>query len=207
MERFSYAKLYHSGILGQRWGHRRFQYEDGSLTPAGRLRYGRYSNRGERFRDKLRDAATPNVVKNNDVDYRKIASKKQLSKMTDEEIVRAGERLDLEKTLVDKSVALNKSIGEKATPRYLDKLKEINLASKEVRDIVSNVADARQNLLRTVEPMLNYPSLIPKPDTTVTETKYTTKMDAEGKINRQWDVNSTQNTTDRDPVFWRRRNN
>ena len=30
----------HSGILGMRHGIRRFQYEDGSLTPAGRERYG-----------------------------------------------------------------------------------------------------------------------------------------------------------------------
>lgn len=33
-------ELYHHGILGQRWGHRRFQNEDGSLTPEGRERYG-----------------------------------------------------------------------------------------------------------------------------------------------------------------------
>lgn len=33
-------ELYHHGILGQRWGHRRFQNEDGSWTAAGRERYG-----------------------------------------------------------------------------------------------------------------------------------------------------------------------
>ena len=33
-------ELYHHGILGQRWGRRRFQNEDGSLTPEGRERYG-----------------------------------------------------------------------------------------------------------------------------------------------------------------------
>ena len=30
----------HSGILGQKWGIRRFQYKDGSYTPEGRERYG-----------------------------------------------------------------------------------------------------------------------------------------------------------------------
>lgn len=32
-------ELYHHGIKGQKWYVRRFQYEDGSLTPAGEKRY------------------------------------------------------------------------------------------------------------------------------------------------------------------------
>lgn len=32
--------LAHHGIKGQKWGERRFQNDDGSLTPAGRERYG-----------------------------------------------------------------------------------------------------------------------------------------------------------------------
>lgn len=38
---FPYSdELYHHGIKGQRWGIRRYQNEDGSLTTAGKLRYG-----------------------------------------------------------------------------------------------------------------------------------------------------------------------
>ena len=33
------SELYHHGIKGQKWGRRRFQNEDGSLTPAGKDRY------------------------------------------------------------------------------------------------------------------------------------------------------------------------
>ena len=43
----AYSKsLSHHGIKGQKWGRRRYQYEDGSLTADGRRRYGL----GERIR-------------------------------------------------------------------------------------------------------------------------------------------------------------
>lgn len=35
--------LYHHGIKGQKKGHRRFQNEDGTLTPEGKERYSKYS--------------------------------------------------------------------------------------------------------------------------------------------------------------------
>jgi hypothetical protein len=36
--------LAHHGVKGQRWGVRRYQNEDGSLTKAGRKRFGRYGS-------------------------------------------------------------------------------------------------------------------------------------------------------------------
>lgn len=39
-------ELMHHGILGQKWGVRRFQNEDGSLTPDGKERYGKSKEDG-----------------------------------------------------------------------------------------------------------------------------------------------------------------
>lgn len=36
-------ELYHYGVKGQKWGVRRYQYTDGSLTPAGKKRYNNNS--------------------------------------------------------------------------------------------------------------------------------------------------------------------
>ena len=44
-------ELYHHGILGQKWGVRRFQNEDGTLTAAGKRRYADNYSDSQRKRD------------------------------------------------------------------------------------------------------------------------------------------------------------
>lgn len=54
------SELYHYGIKGQKWNVRRYQNEDGSLTAAGRIRYGV----GEKMRtDDPNDSAVTKRVK------------------------------------------------------------------------------------------------------------------------------------------------
>ena len=41
-------ELYHYGIKGQKWGQRRYQSKDGTLTPAGKKRYAKETSKDEK---------------------------------------------------------------------------------------------------------------------------------------------------------------
>lgn len=73
--------LTHWGIKGMKWGRRRFQNKDGSLTPAGKKRY-------QDLQDEM-DKLSPKGE-----DHR--PKKKSLSEMTDDEIRKAIDRNKLE---------------------------------------------------------------------------------------------------------------
>lgn len=67
-------ELYHHGIKGQRWGIRRYQNEDGTLTEAGKKHYAKLDDRW--------------IRKNQDTVYTKAynASKKELKKYANTEL-------------------------------------------------------------------------------------------------------------------------
>ena len=60
--------LAHHGIKGQKWGVRRFQNEDGSLTPEGEKRYGYTKDYDSSFRERMIKA---------DIDYRAKSKREQ----------------------------------------------------------------------------------------------------------------------------------
>jgi hypothetical protein len=60
-------ELYHHGILGQKWGVRRYQNPDGSLTPEGRKRYlksdGSLTEEGKKYFSKKPSRAMKKAYK------------------------------------------------------------------------------------------------------------------------------------------------
>lgn len=78
-------ELYHWGIKGMKWGIRRFQNKDGSLTPAGRKRYGD-DNDGSYGGGKTKTSKT---------------KAKSTKDMTDDELRTRINRLQLEKNALD----------------------------------------------------------------------------------------------------------
>ena len=73
------GELYHHGILGQKWGVRRYQNKDGSLTPEGIKRYQKFDSKA--YKEELhKQAAKRGLSKVQTVSYTNHALEEQKSR-------------------------------------------------------------------------------------------------------------------------------
>lgn len=98
--------LIHYGILGMKWGVRRYQNKDGSLTSAGKKRYS--------DNDDIKDAPQKNTEE---------PKKKSVKDMSDEELRREVNRMQLEQNYL-RMTGQNIEKGKSAAEIALGKMKE-----------------------------------------------------------------------------------
>lgn len=94
-------ELYHYGILGQKWGVRRYQNKDGSLTPAGKKKAAKLKKQYKEITGKpLKVKKKPKVVvEDNDTSVN--LSRSQIKRLSNSSLQARIERLQNEKRAME----------------------------------------------------------------------------------------------------------
>lgn len=114
----------HHGIKGQKWGVRRYQNDDGTLTTLGKLRYGSskdYEDLSKQVSkaDSLIKTAKKYRAEKDHKDYEdKI--KTDLSKMSDKELQQVVNRMNMEERYTQVMRSREKDRGESAAMKWLN---------------------------------------------------------------------------------------
>lgn len=141
-------QIYHHGVLGMKWGVRRYQNKDGSLTDAGKKRLQQLDDEREKLTGGKEKASSSSSSK---------PVKKSISEMSDEELRAKLNRLQMEKQYADlvrnltpekenkASSFIKKYIGP-ATKRILWDT-SVDIGAQAVKQMMANSINKNSNTL------------------------------------------------------------
>ena len=133
-------ELYHHGVKGQRWGFRRYQNKDGSLTPAGRRRANKLKSQYEKITGRPLTQKSIKPVKSTNQDQNK---KKTVKEMSDDELRERTNRMRLENEYATAAKAMKDLEKEDVT-------RGKKIVDKVLSDIVAPVAtDVTRQLVKS----------------------------------------------------------
>lgn len=133
------GELRHSGILGMKWGKRRYQNSDGSLTPLGRSHYGVGA-----ARKKTAKETSEKTSKSKTTSEESATKKKSVSEMTNKELDEYITRLQKEKQVKELTDALNKTSVNSS-----ENTKKANKGKSWIADVASRSATSATTTILT----------------------------------------------------------
>ena len=148
------TELWHHGIMGMKWGIRRYQNPDGSLTIVGKIRYGNknrleasINKKAAKLQRKYNDLTGKSIRQNNaakdktkEETRKKDSKSKSISEMSSEELQAAINRINLEKIYLQAMESVNPrkvNLGQKFIYSFKDQA--VNSISKGAAEALGDV--------------------------------------------------------------------